>query len=108
MPPVDAIDWQALATAADEGAYLDIWGQGARREWVTITDIRRTIDWAETRADLDPERIGLMGFSHGAIVAGAVAAQEPRLAATALVMGSALAHQVLTRCPLKRSQLAKA
>jgi dienelactone hydrolase len=102
------IDWQALVGAADEAAYLDLWEQGAQREWVTITDIRRTIDWAETRADLDPERIGLVGFSHGAMVAGAVAAQEPRLAATALVMGGALAHQVLTRCPLTRSEPAKA
>jgi hypothetical protein len=101
------IDWQALAGAADEAAYLDLWEQGARREWVTITDIRRTIDWAETRADVDAHRIGIVGFSHGAMVAGGVAAQEPRLAATVLVMGSALAHQALARCPLSRSEAAK-
>jgi pimeloyl-ACP methyl ester carboxylesterase len=97
-----------LGAASDEGAYLDLWEQGAQREWVTITDIRRTIDWAETRADLDPRRVGLVGFSHGAMVAAAVAAQEPRLAATVLVMGSALAHEVLARCPLARSESAKA
>jgi len=97
-----------LASAVDEVAYLDIWEQAAQREWVTITDIRRLIDWAETRADLDAERVGLLGFSQGAIVASSVVAQEPRLAATALVMGGTLTHQVLARCPQDRSVAAKA
>ena len=105
--PNHLLDWQGLASAPDETSYLELWEQGARREWVAITDIRRILDWAKTRADLDSERVGLVGFSHGAMVAGAVAAQEPRLAATVLVMGGALAHQVLAQCPLTRSAPAR-
>ncbi len=103
----DLIEWKAFAAAADETEYLKIFEQGAQREWVTITDIRRTIDWAEQRDETDPGRVGLLGFSHGAIVASAAAVQEPRLAATVLVMGSALAHQVIAQCPLERSVVAR-
>ena len=41
------------------------------------------------------------------MVAAAVATQEPRLAATVLVMGGALAHEVIARCPLARSEPAR-
>jgi pimeloyl-ACP methyl ester carboxylesterase len=103
----DLFDWQALGSAPTEEAYLDLWEDGAQRELVTMTDIRRVIDWAEERAELDSNRIGLVGFSHGAMVAAAVATQEPRLAATVLVMGGALAHEVIARCPLARSEPAR-
>ena len=101
------IDWQALDSAAEESAFLEAWRQGARREWVAVTDIRRTIDWAEGRAELDAQRIGLVGFSQGAVVAATVATQEPRLAAVALVMGGARPHEVLASCPLDRSEAAR-
>ena len=103
----DLFDWKALGSAPTEEAYLDLFEDGAQRELVTITDIRRVIDWAEGRPELDSNRIGLVGFSHGAMVAAAVAAQEPRLAATVLVMGGALAHAVIARCPLARSEPAR-
>ena len=46
----------------------------------------------------------MMGFSHGALVAGMVAVQEPRLAAAVLVMSGGRLHEVFARCPLMRSE----
>jgi hypothetical protein len=46
----------------------------------------RTIDYAETRAELDRDRVGCMGISGGGMVTVFAAAVEPRIH-TALVSG---------------------
>ena len=100
----DIIDWNGMAAAANEAAFMERLDKSAEREWTTVIDIRRTLDWAEARPEIDAQRIGLMGFSHGGIVAAGVAVQEPRLAATVLVMAGALLHQPMVRCSLARSE----
>jgi len=100
----DVIDWNGLSASVDEAAFMERLEKSAEREWTTVIDIRRTLDWAETRPEIDAQRIGLMGFSHGGIVAAGVAVQEPRLAATVLVMAGALLHQPMVRCSLGRSE----
>ncbi len=100
----DVIDWNGLSASVDEAAFMERLEKSAEREWTTVIDIRRTLDWAEARPEIDAQRIGLMGFSHGGIVAAGVAVQEPRLAATVLVMAGALLHQPMVRCPLGRSE----
>jgi dienelactone hydrolase len=47
----------------------------------TVLDVRRLIDYLETRPDVDPTRIGLGGFSKGGIETYLAAAVEPRVAA---------------------------
>ena len=76
---------------------------GAERERIWLIDIRRLIDWAESRPEIDAGRIGIIAFSHGAILAGTVAANEPRLAATVLVMGGAHANEVIAYCDGERT-----
>jgi hypothetical protein len=100
----DVVDWSGLAAAADEAAFMKRLEKSAEREWTTVVDIRRTIDWAGARSEIDAQRIGLLGFSHGGIIAAGVAVQEPRLAATVLVMAGALLHQPMVRCALERSE----
>lgn len=100
----DVIDWNGLSASVDEAAFMERLEKSAEREWTTVIDIRRTLDWAEARPEIDAQRIGLMGFSHGGIVAAGVAVQEPRLAATVLVMAGALLHQPMVRCSLGRSE----
>ena len=97
------IDWPAIAQTADRETFMRVWEEGAERERVWLIDIRRLIDWAETRPEIDAARIGLIGFSHGAILAGTVATQEPRIAATVLVMGGAHANQVIAFCDGERT-----
>ena len=60
--------------------------------------MRRLIDWAEGRPEIDAGRIGLIEFSHGAMLAPVLAAQEPRISSTVLVMGGADPHEVIARC----------
>jgi eukaryotic-like serine/threonine-protein kinase len=50
-------------------------------------DVRRTIDYLQTRPDLDPDRIALYGMSLGAQLAPVYLAIEPRLRTGVLVSG---------------------
>ena len=70
----------------------------ARRIETTVIDIRRFLDWAATREDLDPERVGLIGFSLGALMGSLVAVSDERVAATVLVMGAGNFEQVMANC----------
>ena len=50
-------------------------------------DVRRTIDYLQTRPDLDPDRIALYGVSLGAQLAPVYLAIEPRLRTGVLLFG---------------------
>jgi hypothetical protein len=52
-----------------------------------VIDTRRVLDWALRRQEIDPTRVALVGFSHGAIVGSLVTAVDPRIKAAALVLG---------------------
>ncbi len=96
-------DWSGFVAAADESEFLELWREAVERQRVTIVDVRRLIDWAEQRPEIDPGRIGLIGFSLGAVVAGTITTQEPRLAATVSVMGGSHLHSIIANCDGKRS-----
>jgi dienelactone hydrolase len=51
-----------------------------------VYDVMRTIDWIETRKELDPKRVGCMGISGGGTCTQFSAALEPRIRA-AMVSG---------------------
>lgn len=55
----------------------------------SVVNIRRTLDWAAARPDVDPERLGMVGISLGAIAGSIVCAVEPRLRRNVLIMGGA-------------------
>jgi dienelactone hydrolase len=92
------VDWSGLATTTDESAYLELWREGAEHQRVTMVDVRRLVDWAEQQSEIDSDRVALIGFSLGAIVAGTVATQEARLAAVVIVMGGAHTHSIIAHC----------
>ncbi len=48
----------------------------------TCWDLWRTVDYLETRDDIDPERLGMIGFSMGGIEAWLVAAVDRRIKVT--------------------------
>ncbi len=97
------VDWPGLVAATDESSFLGLWRQGAEHQRVTMIDVRRLIDWAEQRPEIDGTRVALIGFSLGAMVAGTVVTQELRLAATVLVMGGAHTHTIVSRCTGERT-----
>ena len=96
-------DWPGLIAAADETEFLELGREAIERQRVTIVDVRRLIDWAEQRPEIEADRVALIGCSVGAIVAGTIATQEPRLAATVSVMGGSHQHLVVAYCDGKRA-----
>lgn len=97
-------DWWALKHAPDEESFMNLWRTTSEVERNTIVDIRRTIDWARARPEIDADRIALIGFSRGAVTAAVTTAIDDRLAATVLVMGGAHPHIALATCPMLRGE----
>jgi dienelactone hydrolase len=97
------IDWQGLAAAENEEQFRQVWRHGIEHQRVTVIDFRRLVDWAQQRSEIDPDRIGFIGFSFGAVVGGTLVTQEPRFAAAVLVMGGAQQHKILAHCSGERT-----
>jgi len=58
-----------------------------------VLDVRRAIDFLTSRPEFDPDRIGIAGTSLGSIVSSLTYAVEPRLKASAFMLGGVdLAH----------------
>lgn len=53
----------------------------------TVWDVMRLVDYLETRDDIDPKRIGLLGISKGGIETYLAAAVDPRIAAAVPCIG---------------------
>ena len=52
---------------------------------LNIWDMKRCIDYLETRPEVDPERIGMMGLSQGGTMTTFTAAVEPRIKAADII-----------------------
>jgi len=96
-------DWYTLTETSNEAVFMDEIRKGVETERTVVIDLRRLIDWAEQQPEIDGSRVAVVGFSRSAIVAGLAATQEPRLAATVLIMGGAHPHQIVARCEGKRT-----
>jgi dienelactone hydrolase len=53
----------------------------------TVWDVMRLVDYLQTRDDIDPARIGLIGYSKGGIETYFVAAADPRIAVAVPCIG---------------------
>jgi len=98
------IDWPKLGIVTDEDEFMELWAEGAQREITTLIDMRRLVDWAESQPGIDGDHIGLIGFSHGALLAPTLATQEPRITTLVLVMGGAHSHRVIAQCVGARTE----
>jgi dienelactone hydrolase len=91
-------DWDAMAAAADEAAFQAELARMVAHFADTVIDIRRLVDWAQGRPEVDPARIAQIGFSMRANVGSVVLANEPRIGYGVLVVGGADLHEVLAVC----------
>lgn len=98
------LDWEGLEAVTREADVVPAIERIVHRLEVAVADVGRIIDWAVTRPEIDSERIGIVGFSAGALVASIAAAQESRLAAAVVVMGAADLHDVVTVCYGRRER----
>jgi dienelactone hydrolase len=71
------------------GAMLDTYrtGKGGPYLYDTVWDAMRLVDYLETRTDVDPGRIGIMGISKGGTEAYLAAAVDPRFAVAVPIIG---------------------
>ena len=63
----------------------------------TVQDLRKAVDYLDTRKEIDPRRIGFMGVSLGSIIGGVFIGNEPRIACAALWAGGGDWGDMLTR-----------
>ena len=70
-------------------AMLETYRSGKGRPYLydTVWDVMRLVDYLQTRADVDPARIGVMGISKGGTEAYLAAAVDPRIAAAVPIIG---------------------
>jgi len=70
-----------LAKGDYEDAIIQAYRTGKGHPWLyeTVTDTIRTLDYLQTRPDVDGQRIGLMGISMGGMNTWLTAAADPRV-----------------------------
>lgn len=70
-------------------AIFNTWqtGKGFPFLYDTVWDVLRLVDYLETREDIDPERIGAIGFSKGGMELYLAAAVDSRIAASVPCIG---------------------
>ncbi|MEE8118663.1 MAG: hypothetical protein V3T39_03795 [Gammaproteobacteria bacterium] len=91
-------DWEAMhEDVPPEKFEYTLWRMGERIR-VTSMDVRRILDWAETRSEIDQNRISLVGFSMGAIVSSLAIMHDRRFHSTVLVMGGADLGKIVATC----------
>lgn len=65
-----------------------------------VLDLRRALDWLETRAEIAPDRLAVLGLSLGAIEAAIALGVEERLKAGVLILGGADPAHLVWSSPL--------
>lgn len=70
-----------------DGAQVNLTEQVRREQIQFIIDLRRGIDLLLSRSEVDPERLGYVGLSYGALMGGLLAGVEHRLQAYVLQGG---------------------
>jgi dienelactone hydrolase len=91
-------DWAAMGDARSEAEFHRLLALMVERFVDMVIDIRRLVDWAHTRPEVDTQRIALIGFSMSAIVGSVALTNDPRIDAGVLVVGGADLHEVLASC----------
>jgi len=96
----DLVDWQALREENRENIFENLIKTGmADRIKTAVIDTMRLVDWAQQHPDIDSQRVGLIGFSIGAMVAGMAITADQRVAVGVLVLGGANPGKILAACP---------
>ncbi|HET6656225.1 MAG TPA: hypothetical protein VFH57_08225 [Gammaproteobacteria bacterium] len=92
------LDWFGLAAADSYDALTTKADEMAECMRIAVIDLKRCIDWALAREEVDADRIGLMGFSMGAFLAALTLGVEPRLRTGIVVMGGAHPADIIASC----------
>jgi dienelactone hydrolase len=92
------LDWFGLAAVETYEALLAKADEMAECMRTAVIDLKRCVDWATDRDEVDSDRIGLIGFSMGAFLAALTLGVEPRIRAGAIVLGGARPADIIANC----------
>lgn len=90
--------WVELRHTPTEPEFRALATDNAERYRATVVDMRRLIDWAETRPEIDASRIAFVGFSMSSLVTATLLGNEARVRAAVLMMASANYADVFATC----------
>ncbi len=94
------IGWRVLSEAPTEEAFLAEVRRFVGVYRTMVEDMRRILDWAVARPEIDGERLGLVGFSMSAIVGATVTGLDPRVKQAVVAMGGPRIEDIFAECPL--------
>lgn len=93
------IAWEDIEHSTNLKEFITRVSNSAARLKHAVIDVRRLIDWAEKRDEIDKHRIGLVGFSVSALGGTLVMQSDPRISSGALIMGGAKIGKIMSECP---------
>lgn len=91
-------DWEALGRQESEAAALAEVDRWAEAMATNARDIQGVFGWAATRPEVDARRIGLVGFSIGALVGALAYGLEPPPGAAVFALGGTDLATILSTC----------
>jgi hypothetical protein len=91
-------DWNRMKAAQTEEDFVQLSRADYEKTRATVISLRQIVDWAKSESDLDADRVGVTGFSMGAIVAAMALGRDPRFRAGVLVMGAGNPGEVFATC----------
>ncbi|HEY8520820.1 MAG TPA: hypothetical protein VIN61_12120 [Gammaproteobacteria bacterium] len=97
--------WDELSSTESEAEFIARARDSAERFRSAVVDVRRLIDWAETRPEIDSSRIGVVGFSMSALVTATLLGNESRINAGVIMMGSAEYANVFATCAKRAAEV---
>lgn len=92
------IRYQAWKDAPTEEDFRSAVARSGQCISANVEDVRGFLDWIAARPDTDPKRIGIVGFSIGAMVASLTMGRDPRISAGVFVMVGGHPSQILATC----------
>lgn len=100
-------DSRRLRVTRTENEFMAQAKESVRRFETTIIDVRRLLDWVETRPEIDASRIGIIGFSISAVMAADIVANEPRVGTAVFMMGGGYPWKIFATCDLSLGKVRK-
>jgi hypothetical protein len=90
--------WDELASVRTEAEFVALARDSAERYRASVVDMRRLMDWAQTRPEIDASRIGFVGFSMSALVTATLLGNDSRVKGAVLMMAGANYADIFATC----------
>ena len=101
-------DWDTIRESPTPEAFRAEVQSSAHAFATTAVDLGLLLDWTLARPDVDPERVGIVGFSMSAMVASVAAGLDGRFTHGVFVLASTDLAWVFSECPHRTKRIREA